>query len=927
MEISMRKGREGFFSVVHVLKMLIVAMSMLSMVLGINSFFESSESIKYKKRIVEEMLLQYFNVESVSSTTLRLKPIYYFSRILNRSIKENYTYIGLTGDLIRRRALNYRMWPNPMDIERSLTKADIGGIKCKSFYIDSILPFKLVKMLIDQMVVEEKLHVNGFAWQPESCDTLLNKEKMVYVHQSMLSKINWHTPQPLELLIDYCRENVVGYIFQWVGTRTVKKLSVKGSDMEVLDLREVKITKKCHIAITSHKDLEHIELPKIEEKEYAYIKLHRLPKLKGISGNSIHESTALVVNELWIDRNTFIALAKSYKAERADHPVRKGFHAKNVHLDYMPHTFEEMAGMSYIWLQAEKMILHIEYCDLCSISKETVLMEEDVLGRLRSAGIACLGAPVYKDLDKRDKLDKKPKWSRQFIRKVGCIKQQIDLDVFKCSQSSTNHSALLSLQIYLKNSDMLQAAIRKFQERYDQVSIHTHYEIISIYGDTDTNSDLNLLMDIFSCMGLQIKISALYFSNIKKFVQENAQKHTKLSIAASKITLILNSLYFYSLEAAPIIDMLSMWAYPPGCKIFIDCQTIKNQEDWVGIGQKLDQGFSEIVLRNASMAVKILCELYDSLAQGVRRNITLELENPEYFIKMSDVADCLKSGGSILSSSLLSALVEDKDAKNLPKFLVYKSVGAACEALEQFTQKIGSVIDLKILICNSGTSSTTTVKELSCLIEALMQVFVDVKIIRIFSLRIKEEEVRSLFKLRYYIDISYKHPLSHIYLRGYKTNDREQLKILNYMVGENKLNWLLKKSLREKSVLVDRRAIPFIQEHTYDRKLDPWEKDLIEEKKCVSCKDEFETKTTSAIYIMKQCKHWMCIDCVTKHKIHYHNNTCPICNIQIVLSEDLYYLCLKSSIAKKETPMEDDFNFKIDNCQIYNQFRREHKSE
>ncbi|KAI5173317.1 hypothetical protein NEFER03_2246 [Nematocida sp. LUAm3] len=169
--------------------------------------------------------------------------------------------------------------------------------------------------------------------------------------------------------------------------------------------KQNKITKDCPIVLDILSDTKRAVLSQTENNTYSYIELFETPIIQEINTRDTSSST-IVVDDLWIDKQTFINLITEYTISskkdgakyKEDKSVRQVLVVENLHLYEMPYTFTETHDILSPWIKAKNVTIYIEHCDKCSILIENIVPEKYIKANLANIGIYCENDPVYKSL-------------------------------------------------------------------------------------------------------------------------------------------------------------------------------------------------------------------------------------------------------------------------------------------------------------------------------------------------------------------------------------------------------------------------------------------------------------------------------------------------------------------------------------------------
>ncbi|KAI5172386.1 hypothetical protein NEFER03_1489 [Nematocida sp. LUAm3] len=417
---------------------------------------------------------------------------------------------------------------------------------------------------------------------------------------------------------------------------------------------------------------------------------------------------------------------------------------------------------------------------------------------------------------------------------------------------------------------------------------------------------------------------------MKESIVCNAYKQNTsflFGIKISKCKFNLKTLYFFKSEVGFIQEMLTRYVYAPGATIHIDCGGIAKKDVEKLCQDIIDCGFSIIILRNASNIIRKIREKGYAIQHNVKNRLYLRVENRQWVMENIDIVKYLFKKNIDVFLDYLHKAIQEKDQKIVLKrieeekkihwFLVDKTIEETCSMLKSdFQEKIRFVKLLDILMDDKNENHYTTADELLMFVMVLKRIFVNIETICISNLRIKENEIQSLNILSMHaVDTKSFYRLKHIFLKGYTTSSDQTMELsikkkeaMNYAMGRKTyLSYLLEIKLRERNVLVDYRALPFIEnehnESASNSNQNFWGNNLVNDSNCVKPPYGSENKY---IYILHICRHWMYLECAID--ISKNTNRCPKCNFFAGFNKSFYILRpIARSVEKNLT--EDDFEF------------------
>ncbi|KAI5176481.1 hypothetical protein NEFER01_2233 [Nematocida sp. LUAm1] len=611
MKIALTRTRRSTCTIDHTWEILVVFTLLLSMVCSMGAALGKPADMEKRKKEMAQILLKNFNIfisYSWNKDDDHIDVDYLCSRIKHIEVgkhKISQYCIDLRGYDITRNVDSLEKF-DYTSVQSILEK--IGAIRCKRIYIDCPIPFKVAKLLIERLVVKRKVEMYGESYEIKGCMDFLLSYKACKLRKEIALKLKWSTTIPLIITISCYPWKFVKDVFkEWVGSRKIKQLYIYYSDIESLDLWELKMAKECIISIEDCWNVRSILLPKEAIDRYTCIRLLSLPSLKNIfSIRNIYSSKT--IDSLILDRHSFTVLMRACRENKS---LRKVLQVRGLHLFCMPRTFQKVAEISSPWIRTKNIILYIEYCKSCRISQE-----EDMVSyspeAIKSVGIDCLKAPVYKNVeDDETKFLNKRKHTSEFLKRIGIFTKEISSRFFECSHAIDNvdtFKRLPKLKICLKNSKEIQKAIEEFQEVYNTLCVHAHYSMLDIDGLDALEEDTKVLGKMFACMGTRIEVDIFRFHNVKGSIDEEVKEENHLvPVQASKNKFNLQTVEFYNSEISFIKSMLTKYSYFPDAMIIIDCKGIKKEEDLWGLFPRLMKSeLFEVKLMNAEKIMEDL---------------------------------------------------------------------------------------------------------------------------------------------------------------------------------------------------------------------------------------------------------------------------------------------------------------------------------
>ncbi|KAI5172935.1 hypothetical protein NEFER03_1941 [Nematocida sp. LUAm3] len=844
----------------------------------------------------------------------------------------HYMYIDLIGCTISN---NIKLCDYDYNHAKNMLKR-IGGIRCNRLYINKI-SFELVGPLIERMVIENQLTINYSDWAFYSftclIDYIIEKPSM-----DAFLELDWCDPMKIpHLWIFNSSANVVmERVFGYISNYEIANITITEHNLQNLDLRIINVMENSSITVEKSKCIENIFLPEKNIRKYDSITLKCLPKFQRITNLFTKQ-----IDTLSLSINVFITLKKEHLDE-INASEDRALRIKKLDLKNVAYTFREPSDISPPWIYAETVELCNECCTRCD-RFGNVRNPNYFLTMIKTLGVSTQPESfVCKNISSN--------WSelvdtsislRDFIQAIGNTIIQPEDDAFKCPAKFYNYRVVpISLEIHLKNYDAIQKAIKEFEEHYNILSIHIYYSRIVIYGSGKAKKDFIILVGIFTCIGPRVKADALLFYNMKGFNGLNdAQEEDLLRMEIPQTQFDLKKLYFYRSKDAFIRRVFTEYIYSSISTLYIDCYGIK-QENIISLTQDMVVKYkiSQIALRNAfTILVDVLKE--NCLMNGRTMNkVSLVFGKSDHQVRLYDITLHMSSKNSVFSSIFLSTLLEISQATSIKsrkkrkvfEFQVEKSVEKSCLELTNCPKPIFLITELTIAICESSPALTTPVVHLCALVKKLREIFVDVEVVHISNLWIKQEEEASLndklFKL---IDEKNEYKLKKVSIKGCKivVEEKEDLAVggkkhsiiaekkepqtQDYLIEKEDLNKIVKRILKEKNVCISYLANLFVLKK-YDKvvpgiKIEHWEKDIIYNTACIVCMSSFQK--TKERYIIRHCMHSICLDCIKGWYQAKPNGGCPLCRGPADFNKDFFFIC---SLFKEEKEKIEEQQVEVD---------------
>ncbi|KAI5171424.1 hypothetical protein NEFER03_0783 [Nematocida sp. LUAm3] len=804
------------------------------------------------------------------------------------------------------------------------------AIRCHSIYIcnnddERPISFTIVKMLIERVVVIDMLRIKGIISDVDKeCVCSSSHVEEFTMPNAPLGTV-WSESNPMWLSLKNCSNEIFETIMKHYNTRPFRSIFFSNLNIKKFDLGSIIMHQPIDILFIDLLELESIVFSPAAGIVFKSIYLNGLPQLKELVGIYSFLSTGHTqIKSLNIDENLFRFCGRIFTEEIA---ASQGsmLEIEDLRFINMPFTSKKIESLfSSPWIRVKYLYIQVKprtcYMDDEDIQKMYTL---EVIARM---GVFLLEGYMYssnlnllKDIDIE---------TNAFLKSIAINSLEFGNMEIECSgmdnmvKDDKITCRAPHLYIYLRRSEEIQEAIKKFQEEYDTLCVHVGYSQIIIDGLFASENYAEVFGKLLSCMGHGITVDHLYFYNMEDFIWINIQEEVKEYLKARKYKFIFKKLYFKNCKVDFIRNMLTQYSYSPDGRICIDYTGIKEEEIWSLFRDLANYQFSSITIRNASKLVQRMIQRGYLVKSIIKNELVLEMGSIQWFAENLFITECIFSNNFTLSPIHLSTLAskhqesskKSEEQERLCHLLVGRSVTEACAELKDFSTIIENIAYLDILMCNSDCTSFTTVEELSAFIKMLKGIFVDVKVLSIFNLRIKEEETHKLSELNALVDIKGEHKLKNIFLRKYKidnaqnltTSEGSETKTLNYNIGGSYLIYLLRKKLKEKNVAIAPKALPFIfesnGESNSNANLEEWEQKLVNDEQCSVC---YNSPETSDIYIMHRCKHWICQPCAVA--CYAQRAICPFC--RAIANFDKPFLALCPKDATQENLTEDDFEF------------------
>ncbi|KAI5173305.1 hypothetical protein NEFER03_2239 [Nematocida sp. LUAm3] len=777
---------------------------------------KSAEKEK-EKREIAATLIYYFDILPKGSfnylTTDTLYP-----KIKHISPAQ-YVYIDLSGHDMISVLTSPLTFNEAYDLERIIEK--IEAIRCRGVCVDSKLSFKVAEMLIERMLVDNEINTSEL-YSVSNDPHLPNPVNIININrQRILSEVGWKVSKHIRLSIEGCPKNAIESILNMVQNNIIGSLVIKDSSIDVIDLKKHNISEECCVVLVNLLDIKEISLQveekeEIEEEKEKKEKVERKEVKKLEVGEKVDEvqfktsfkemaqemlkiidmywsDSKEIRKSLYLDRNTFKTLAQAYK-KLQNVSVRKVLQVKNLYLDYVPYTFQEVADLSCgLWIQATTVIIRAEYCDECGIQKEDIMIESDFLETFSNIGVECSRFLVARDIIefKKWELDDEDAYFHRHI-KTFLFSPKILSEEFE--QCTNHHKKYLIYQfiIHLKNSKEIQKVIEEFQKKRDMETVYIYYKYISIQGYEECEEGVKLIEDIFKCMGQRIKVDLLRFYNIKESIGLDAQKQDSPCLLVPKTKFILKDLQFSNTEEAFIIRILDKYTYSPNATILVEYSGTTKRDIYSLIRKILNHQFFMIYIKNIFNVLEEIQQIDYPFKPTQPNDLTIGKDILQLLLQYPLFFNLLFQGEDhTLSPGYLSQFVEEKEKNKqdqdifrrrntvvIQHYLICYSIEEACKNLNGFSQTICSITHLEIFMFSLSTKYFTTFKEVCSLIGLVKDIFVCVKKLTFFNLRVKEEQEEEVLSGLYeFIYTKKKHTLISIALEACVIVDKNNVKV------------------------------------------------------------------------------------------------------------------------------------------------------
>ncbi|KAI5179358.1 hypothetical protein NEFER01_2196 [Nematocida sp. LUAm1] len=931
MKIALRRTRESTYTVAYAWKMLAVFILLLSIVCSMDAFLGNPADVERRKKEMAEVLLNNFEM---------------FTRCSNNNVKDildgdhlfsQIEYVKLDKQSTGWYCIDVKDYEIEIDGLQVVYRGDIhtimediGVIRCKRLYTDPDVPFELVKMLFERIVVEKSIEIYGLCWENTDFVTSLLNDNTCSLREEIVLSLKWAAITPLKIYIAQYSWNFTENILnKWVGTREIKEIYLYYSNVEAINLQGLKMAEECSIAIENFLNMKSILLPKAVASEYMCIQLLNLPNLKKI-WNIRNIYSSKTIDNLILDRYSFKVLMDAY---RENEHLQTVLRVWNLHLLGMPRTFQEVAKISYFWLLAEDIIFYIDHCKSCCISEEEdmVYYSSDVI---KSMGIDCLKAPSYENLSVNlSKYMDKCIFSSMFLKRIGVFTNKMSPRFFECPYDMYNvdtSKRLPRLKIHLKNSKEIQEAIEEFQKSYNTLCVHAHYSMLDINGLYALEEDTKVLEEMFACMGVRIRVDVLRFYNVKGSIDDETEENHLVPVQASKNKFDLQTVEFYNSEISFIRSMLTKYSYFPNAMIIIDCKGIKKEEDLWGLFPRLMKSeLFEVKLMNTEKIMEDLhkngCSIDKKLLDS-KNNPVLPIGNFKWAKKFPYIINYMFSKKNTISSAHLSKLAREslkvkeskktKNRKELSHFLVSNSAKEAYEELKKCMKTVCHVVWVDVYIYNIKVINNSIVIDLLEWIGMFKKVFMDLEVLCILNLMIQEHETKC-WNISHVVDpLKNTWKLQDVVLKHYTLIDEQgkdittQLdykeRIVKCYSGEEILD-----KLANTNIAINLRVLWYMLQSivTEDEEFLQWVDNILDDDECIICGENI-SKIAEA-YIMWHCGHWRCMKCAIKCAKEYvqansdkDRNTCHICRAPAEFDKEFYLLNLKDPEREEQIKAE-----------------------
>ncbi|KAI5173386.1 hypothetical protein NEFER03_2273 [Nematocida sp. LUAm3] len=545
---------------------------------------DSANNIEQEKKKIAKNLLRVFHIDRPlgrRDNSIDMHNIEYFCKKI--TYQESRYYVDLS---------DFHIWTtNSREVvcyselvEKTLKQ--IGYIRCGGLIFGRNMNtyFQLVKILMDQIIVEDSLYLYSVYvnWSSPNAPMSVDVIDCIGKLPEKL-KEDWKVRSPIALFIGKCCQKLTEYFLNYMKNRKIKEINIEDleSGLEVFDLGKNRITEECPIILNGLPDTKRVVLPQAKNNTYAYIKLLGIPMLQGINTKGTSSSN-IVVKDLGLDGQTLISLIKAYMASlkkddtksKEDNPARQALVVENLHLYDISYAFIKTQDILFPWIKVKNVKIYIEHCDKCGIPIEDVVPEKCTKAALASVGIQCESDPVYASLTDPTILEDKAICSKRFIKGISYRMIGIDLGCSTCpyNDKRAESSESFILTIDLNSFKRIQEALDDFQKRYSVVSIHAKYFTIKICGSDLPQRDTSLIESIFRCLGAKIRANALCFYDIREFVEINVlptQDQDLSFIILPKRTFIMNEFCFYDSDIGFIGNTLNS-CHNSTIRVFID---------------------------------------------------------------------------------------------------------------------------------------------------------------------------------------------------------------------------------------------------------------------------------------------------------------------------------------------------------------------
>ncbi|KAI5175948.1 hypothetical protein NEFER02_1808 [Nematocida sp. LUAm2] len=654
----------------------------------------------------------------------------------------------------------------------------IGGIKLDRWHIitdftEDSIPFTIIKMLIERIVSFNGLEIDGqnISIQNDNLSSVVEECDMASKQKDAFQKLKWRKNEAIDMIkLEKCPKEVIECCLKTYSAYDFSDIHIiESPNIKEIDLSMMNIKRERRVWFTELPQLESIIFP-VEKTdiECPVIILTYLPELKKIANFDTFISSGVLLCELHVDWKIFKTIEKACRRTTEDLLITKTLEIYGM--PYPPEDLETLPHCPWIHVDNLRILVSIPHSYLTIEDQEKKSYSADAI---RNVGINLLEGAEY--IGRLELPENFKSYQSEFIGKLMGNNNDRNAEYFICYKCLADkcldldisdisiYEAPIGIDIHLENFEEIQEAIAKFRSKYTSICDHILYRSIQIKGAANPvskNKQIELLIDILSCLGEKIWTKYVYFYDMEGPVMSEIQEKLLTIPKTARYNFQLKAVYFYRSELEFIEFMLTQYTYCLSMKITIDCGKFNGEDTWrlINIAMKLQP--QSIRIHNAfEFMQEVSIEKY-TIDNKLKKKLCFMPLDFKRAVKNFQVSEDIFQQGFYVNPLTFPIVI--RNIKNITsgksqidsQLLIYEMcIENACVFLKNVTEIVDSVKEIKLYMCNSDPNAYTTLESLCEFFTIVAKVFVNMESLHMEYLCIKKEndQDENLYQLQSFL--------------------------------------------------------------------------------------------------------------------------------------------------------------------------------